>query len=215
MDPRPSEEAEQTMQILRPLAGLALMASLAACVPAAIVGSGAILTTSVLEERTTRAALDDTAIKTGILHRLGNRSGDLYRDVFVDVKEGRVLLAGTVPRPEDRVAATEAAWAVDGVVAVEDALEVSRDSGTRAYLEDVAISNEVRYALLVAPGVQSVNYSVTTIDRVVHLTGLALSDRELERAVEAARRVGGVKRVVSHVLRIDDPRRRVSRSAKG
>lgn len=203
------------MTPIRTGAALAAAALLTACAPAAVVvGGGGLLTKTVVEERSTLDALDDTAIKAGVLTRLGNRSGDLYRDVFVDVTEGRVVLTGSVPRPEDRIAAAEAAWETPGVESVEDSLEVAADSGTRAYLEDVAISNEVRYALFTAPGVQSLNYTVTTIDKVVHLTGLARSDAELSRAVEAARRVGGVQRVVSHVLRIDDPRR-VRRIAKG
>ena len=203
------------MTLIRTGAALAATAMLAACAPAAVmVGGGGLLTKTVVEERSTLDALDDAAIKTGVLTRLGTRSGDLYRDVFVDVTEGHVVLTGSVPRPEDRVAAAEAVWETPGVVSVEDSLEVAADSGTRAYLEDVAISNEVRYALFTASGVQSLNYTVTTIDKVVHLTGLARSDAELARAVEAARRVGGVQRVVSHVLRIDDPRR-VRRIAKG
>jgi len=202
------------MKPMQLFAALAAFPMLSACVPAALVGGSAALTGSVVQERTTLAALDDTAIKAGVLTRLGNRSGTLYRDVFVDVTEGEVVLTGTVPEPADRVAATEAAWATPGVTAVQDALEVAGDTGTRAYLNDVAISNEVRYALLTAPGVQSLNYTVTTVDRVVHLTGLARSERELARAVEAAREVGGVSKVVSHVLTIDDPRR-VSRIAKG
>ena len=187
---------------------------LAGCAPAAMVGGGAVLTSTVVQERSTMDALDDTAIKAGVLNRLGNHSGDLYRDVFVDVSEGRVVLTGSVPEPRQRIRAAEAAWATPGVVAVDDSLTVAGDSGTRAYLSDVAITGEVRYALLTAAGVQSLNYTVTTIDGAVHLTGLARSDAELARAVEAARRVAGVRKVVSHVLRIDDPRR-VSRIARG
>lgn len=202
------------MKTRQVFAGLAAAAALAGCAPAALVGSGAALTGTVVQERSTLDALDDATIKTGVLTRLGNRSGELYRDVFVDVSEGRVTLAGSVPSPEDRVAAAEAAWATPGVERVEDGLTVADDAGTRAYLTDVAITSEVRYALLRAQGVQSLNYTVTTIDGAVHLTGLARSKGELARAVETARRVPGVERVVSHVLSIDDPRRR-SRVAKG
>lgn len=195
-------------------AALAAAGLAAGCAPVAVVGTGAALTSTVVQERSTKAALDDTAIKAGVLNRLGNRSGDLYRDVFVDVSEGRVVLTGSVPRARDRIAAAEAAWATPGVAAVDDSLTVAEDSGTRAYLGDVAITGEVRYALLTARGVQSLNFTVTTVDRVVHLTGLARSEGEITRAVEAARRVAGVEKVVSHVLTIDDPRR-VSRIAKG
>ena len=152
--------------------------------------------------------------RPGIANRLGNHSGELYRDVFVDVTEGAVVLTGTVPRAEDRVAATEAAWATPGVVSVEDALEVAGDQGTNAYFGDVSISNRLRFLLLTDPDIRSINYNVTTVDRTVHLTGLARSAKELQRVIDHAREVEGVRRVVSHVLTIDDPRRvaRIARS---
>jgi len=190
------------------MTGLAAAIALTGCAPAALVGGGAALTASAVGERSMLASVDDAAIKAGVQQRLGNRSGELFRDVFVTVVEGSVVLTGSVPRAEDRVAATEAAWATPGVESVEDALEVAQDSGTRAYLADVAISNDVRYALMRADGVRSLNFSVTTVDKVVHLTGLARTKGEIARAVEQARRVGGVRKVVSHVLTIDDPRRK-------
>jgi osmotically-inducible protein OsmY len=189
------------------LAGLAACAALAGCAAAPFVGGGAILTHGVLQERSTLAGLDDTSIELGIEHRLGNRSGELYRDVTVDVTEGAVVLTGTVPRAEDRVAATEAAWATPGVVSVDDALEVRADSGAHAFLADVAISNRVRYELVAGLELGAVNYTVTTIDGTVHLTGLARSREELGRAIDLARQVEGVSRVVSHVRTIDDPER--------
>lgn len=189
--------------------------ALCACSPAGtMVGGGAVLTRAVLEERTTLAALDDTAIALGIENRLGNHSGELFRDVSVDVTEGAVVLTGSVPRAADRVAATKAAWATPGVAGVADELVVAEDSGTRAYLEDMRISNRVRYELLTDLEVSSINYNVTTIDRVVHLTGIAVSRDELSRVIDHARRTRGVERVVSHVLTIGDPRR-VKRLARG
>ncbi|GMG84191.1 hypothetical protein LNKW23_34050 [Paralimibaculum aggregatum] len=197
------------------LAGGAVLAVAAGCAPVVpVIGGSAVLGTAVFEERTTLAALNDTDIELGIANRLGNHSGELYRDVFVDVTEGAVVLTGSVPRPEDRVAATEAAWATPGVVSVEDALEVAGDGGTNAYFGDVSISNRLRFVLLTDPDIRSINYNVTTVDRTVHLTGLARSAKELQRVIDHAREVEGVRRVVSHVLTIDDPRR-VARIARG
>lgn len=196
------------------LAGFLALCALPGCVAVPVVGGGAALGHAVLEERTTLAQLNDTDIALGIAHRLGNHSGELYRDVTVDVVEGAVVLTGTVPRAEDKIAAAKAVWATPGVLALDDALEVAEDSGTRAYLRDLAISNRLRYELAADPAVASVNYTVTTVDRTVHLTGLARSSPELDRAIELARSVEGVRRVVSHVLTIDDPRRR-ARIARG
>ncbi|MBY8976685.1 BON domain-containing protein [Rhodobacteraceae bacterium NNCM2] len=184
------------------------LSTVGACtLPGAIVGTGAVVTRSVLQERSTLQALNDTEIEISILNRLGNHSGELFRDVSVDVIEGRVLLTGSVPEREDKVAATEATWAVPGVVEVTDDLTVEEDSGTQAYAEDVWISSQIRYHMLTDLKISSVNYNVTTVDKVVHLTGLARSPAELTQVVDYASSVKGVQRVVSHVLLIDDPRR--------
>lgn len=152
-------------------------------------------------------ALKDTEIEISLMNKLLNHSGELFRDVSVDVTEGRVLLTGSVPRREDKVEAARLAWETGGVTEVEDEMTVAEDSGTMAYLADVRISNTLRFALLTDRKVSSVNYNVETVDRVVHLTGLAKSDAELQRVIRRAQEVDGVQRVVSHVLTIDDPRR--------
>ncbi|MHA1530056.1 MAG: BON domain-containing protein [Alphaproteobacteria bacterium] len=186
------------------LCGLALTA----CTPVGMVaGTSAMVARSVVQERTTMDALTDTEVKLSIQNRLMNHSHELFFDVSVDVIEGRVLLTGSVPQREHKVDAGRIAWETDGVTAVEDELTVAEDSGTQAYLTDVRISNTLRFALLTDGKVSSVNYNVETIDRVVHLTGLAKSAGELDQVIRRAQAVKGVERVVSHVLTIDDPRR--------
>jgi osmotically-inducible protein OsmY len=186
------------------LCGLALTA----CTPVGmVVGTSAMVARSVVQERTTMDALTDTEVKLSIQNRLMNHSHELFFDVSVGVIEGRVLLTGSVPQREHKVDAGRIAWETAGVTAVEDELTVAEDSGTQAYLTDVRISNTLRFALLTDGTVSSVNYNVETINRVVHLTGLAKSSEELDRVIRRARQVAGVEHVVSHVLTIDDPRR--------
>lgn len=189
-------------------AALAFIACAAAgCAPVALVGTSAVVVHSVAQERSTMDALTDTEIGLSLANRLANHSGQLYRDVSVDVVEGRVVLTGSVPDREDKIAATRIAWETPGVLEVSDELTVAEDSGTRAYIADAAISNRIRYELLTDLDVRSVNYNVETVDGVVHLTGIARSERELGKVVGHARSVNGVNQVVSHVLTIDDPRR--------
>ena len=185
------------------LVGLAL----SACAPVAIVGGGAVAARTVSSERTTMDALKDKEIEVKISNDLGNHSGELYRDVAVDVTEGRVVLIGSVPRHEDKIAANQIAWSAEGVSSVQDELVVAKDSSAKTYFSDVKISNTLRLKLLTDTKIRSANYNVETLDGVVHLTGLARSRAELDRVIEHAQGVKNVKRVVSHVLTIDDPRR--------
>lgn len=181
--------------------------TLTGCGPAILAGTGTVLTRSVMEERTTMDALGDAEIKLSLMNALLNESAQLFRKVSTDVTEGRVVLTGTVPTREQKVTASRIAWETEGVTSVTDELKVAEGSGARAYLEDAWISNRLRVALLADSKVSSVNYNVETIDKVVHLTGLARSRGELAHVIDRAAETPGVVNVVSHVLTIDDPRR--------
>ena len=184
--------------------------ALSSCGAAIVVGAGTEVARTVLQERSTMDALKDTEIQLSLNNNLARHSGRLFGDVSTDVTEGRVVLTGSVPTREDKVTATKLAWETSGVLAVTDELVVAEDSGAVAYAEDAWISNQLRVTLLTDGNIRSVNYNVETVDKVIHVTGLARSTSELNRVLDHARSVRGVARVVSHVLTIDDPRRSIA-----
>lgn len=172
-----------------------------------VVGAAAVTGHSVLEQRTTKDALSDADIRIQLNEKLLNHSSRLFSNVSTEVVEGRVLLTGSVPRREDRIDAGRLAWEVAGVREVANEIEVGEDVTAKAFLEDVWISSQLRARLVADQGVNSVNYNIETVNKTVHLIGLAQSRAELESVVAIARKVPGVKRVVSHVLTVDDPQR--------
>jgi osmotically-inducible protein OsmY len=74
----------------------------------------------------------------------------------------------------------------------------------------VQISSDLRSKLLLDKHVLSVNYSVTTVDQVIYLLGIAQDAEERERVNDYARDVPYVKKVVNYVILKDDPRRKTS-----
>ena len=185
---------------------------LASCGASALIGTGATVTRTVLQERSTMDALKDTEIQLSLNNRFLNHSTGLFADVSTDVIEGRVVLTGSVPTREQKITATQLAWDTPGVATVSDELTIAEDAGAVAYVEDAWISNRVRLGLLTDSSISSVNFNVETVDKVVHLTGIARSKTELGLVIDHAARIPGVVRVVSHVLTIDDPRRQVTSS---
>lgn len=173
------------------------------------LGVGALATTgvSVVQERSTKQALTDAEIVVSINNRLLNDSYELFGDVTTEVVEGRVLLAGSVPSSDDKIRASKLVWDTPGVVELLNEMTVSEDAGTVSFAEDVWISTQLRGKLLGDLEVNAVNYNIETVDQTVHLIGVARSEDELQRVVEHARGINGVKRVVSHVLTKYDERR--------
>ena len=86
-------------------------------------------------------------------------------------------------------------------------IEVTDEGGIGAYARDTAIVTELRSKLLFGKDIQSVNYSIESVNGVVYILGVAQDQAELDKAIDIARNVRYVRRVVSHVLMKDDPRR--------
>jgi len=69
------------------------------------------------------------------------------------------------------------------------------EGGGGAYLDDAGITAEVKAMIFNQTGIGALNVTVTTENRVVHLTGTVKSRAEMAKVVEAARRVERVKGV--------------------
>jgi osmotically-inducible protein OsmY len=179
-------------------------AGLSGCIGMAI-GGAATVGVAAQEERGVGGALTDTRIRTDINTKWMNSSMDMLQKLDLSVQEGRVLIAGTLPTPEMRVEAVKLVWQVEGVREVINQVKIGEDSSGGAYARDVWISTQLRSSLLFDRYIQSVNYSVDTVDGVVYLMGVAQSQNELDRATNYARNLRYVKRVVSYVRIKDQP----------
>ena len=175
-----------------------------------ILGSAATTGIAIAEERSVGDAVDDLTIRAELNHLFFQEDVELYQDVSFSVFEGRVLLKGSVPTPEDRIEAVRIAWQATGVREVINELQVTDEGGILDYARDTWISAQLKGRLLVDGDVLSINYSIETVNGTVYLLGIAQDDAELVRVIEHARGIENVKRVVSHVVVKDDPRRPVS-----
>lgn len=173
---------------------------LASCSPVGMaVGAGATAGIVVAQERSVGDAIDDFSIKAEINHLLFQKSEKLFVAVSTDVVEGRVLLTGHVPAPEDRVEAVRLAWQARGVREVLNELQVTDKGGLTDYMRDVRISTELRARILFDRDIQAINYNVETVNGVIYLIGIAQDRAELERVMAHARTIPYVERIVSHV----------------
>lgn len=197
------------MTQLRPLTAAFIVVSaclLTGCVGVAI-GAGATTGVAAAEERGLEGAVDDVKIRTEINHLWFQRDVEMYRQVTLTVKEGRVLLTGTVPTPESRVEAVRLSWQAAGVREVLNEIQVHGGSGFNDYARDVAISQKMKTRLMFDKEIRNINYTVDVNDGIIYLMGVAQNEGELERVIAYARDISGVKGVVSHVRLKSAPRR--------
>ena len=175
-----------------------------------VVGTAATTGIAIAEERSVGDAVDDLTIRAELNHLFFQEDIELYQNVSFSVFEGRVLIKGSVPTPEDRVEALRLAWQAAGVREVINELQVTDEGGILDYARDTWISAQLKGRLLIDGDVLSINYSVETVNGTVYLLGIAQDEAELVRVIEHARGIEDVKQVVSHVVVKDDPRRPVT-----
>jgi osmotically-inducible protein OsmY len=191
-----------------PLIGiLAASALLSACDPVSIaVGAGATLGVASAQEGGVRGAITDDAIQLKIADLYVKKDFTMFRKLSVTVKEGRVLVTGSVPNPDMRVEAVRLAWQADGVRQVLNEISVDEGGGVTGAVVDGWITSNIKTKLMLDKYVESINYNIDTVNGNVYLMGVAQDQKELSRVMDYARNAGHVKNVVSYVrLRYEDP----------
>jgi osmotically-inducible protein OsmY len=177
--------------------------ALSGCVWLAAAGGVAVVQTA-RQERSFGDALDDRAIKTELDARLRQTDG-LRFGIATTVVEGRVLLAGRVSEPEVRLDATRIAWSVDGVVRVENDIEVAETSGWLDRPQDFIMRQALVAKILADSSIEGVNYTTDVVHGVVYLMGVGQDQAEVDRVIEHANSLNNVRRVENYVVLKNDP----------
>jgi len=195
---------------------LAFVVALAAALPLATGGCALVVVGGVAgaaaggyavgQERGVGGTVDDIKTKTDIQIAMMNAQPQLPTNIDVTVYQGRALLTGSVSSPAVKDEADRVARGVAGVRAVYDELEVSAGEGGWNAAKDAWISSKLRSQLLLEADVRSFNYTIQTVNGTVYLIGSARNQAELDRALNLARNIPDVRRVVSYVeLRAGGP----------
>ncbi|MEQ9529319.1 MAG: BON domain-containing protein [Parvibaculaceae bacterium] len=182
------------------IAGVAIVAALTlgGCVPL-VLGAGGAAAVGASQDRGLEQAVDDNEIAFEINRKLLAKNPDLYSGVSTQVRKGRVLLTGSVPKPEDRVTVTRLVWTIGGVREVINELKVGGKGGFSQSVSDTTISTKLRTRLTADGDVSGRNYSIETVEGTIYLMGTARDKAELDRVVAHARDISGVRNVVSYV----------------
>ncbi len=177
---------------------------LSGCAGAAL-GAGATIGVKAAQEGGLKAAVSDTIIATQINDYWINYDLETFAKLNLTVDQGRVLITGVVQKPEARVEAVRLAWRAKGVKEVINEIRVANSSGITGYARDTWITTRLRTTLTFDRYVQSINYSIDTVQGIVYLMGVARDQAELNRVIGIARTIPDVKQVVSYVKLAGEP----------
>ena len=166
------------------------------------------VTTSSVKEKGIKEAISDGMIDAGINKEFLNHNINMFINVEIEVVEGRVLLTGSVKKPEHRLDAVKLSWKVLGVREVINEIDVTNKGGIKQYLIDVKIKTQIRYKVISDKKVSSINYNFEVVNGILYIIGISKDKKELKKVIEHANEIKGVIKVVSHAIMKDDPRRK-------
>jgi osmotically-inducible protein OsmY len=153
----------------------------------------------VAQERPVKEAVSDTTIQATIGKKLFEFSVDIFQKVDISVVEGKVLLTGLVPEPQNRLDAARIAWQANGVKEVINEIEVKDRSSLSDAARDSWITTKLRSKITFDNEISGINYTIDTVNQRVYLMGIAQSQKELDRVVSYARDIDYVRGVVPYV----------------
>ena len=162
-----------------------------------IVGGATSTSMIIVQERSAKQAAIDILIKAKIEEAMFSNDYDkLFSKVRVIVYEGRVLLVGTVVEESIKEKAAQISWNTKKVKEVANYITIGKND-LIDYVKDTRISLELRAKMLTDKEVSEVNFSVTTENRILYLVGIAQNNKELNKVIEHASNIAGVKKIVN------------------
>ena len=143
--------------------------------------------------------VDDVLIKAILKNSYFDQSEKIFFNVDVEVSQGRVLLTGTVDNIDLRIEATRIAWGVKGVQTVINEIQISESDNILNFADDLVISTKVSAKLMLDEEVNSLNYNIETVNKVVYIIGISSSSDEKKKAIDLTKEVFGVEEVVEYI----------------
>jgi osmotically-inducible protein OsmY len=186
-----------SLNLLRVARMLALAAAAAGTLggcAAVAIGAAAGTALVVVDRRTAGVQLEDQNIELKSLTRVREVLGDRGH-VNVTSYNRMALITGEVPTEADRTAVEQAIARIENVRSTVNDLAVMGPSSLTARSNDAILTSKVKATYVDAKDLQATAVKVVTERGTVYLMG-RVTEREASRAVELARGISGVQKVV-------------------
>ena len=186
--------------LLPPLIIITVTILLSSCSPVGLaVGAGASLMTASQTEKGLKVSAKDLRIKTEINHNLFQKDHELFGAVKVSVDNGKVLITGSVPSPQDRIEISKLSWKVGNVREVINEVQVTNKASFTNRAKDLLINKSLQTQLLLDQSINFINFSVDTVNGVVYIFGIARDQTEINRIIKHARNINYVENIVNYM----------------
>ena len=174
-----------------------------------LVGGAASIGLASVQERSIKDAAIDLKLEIQIQEKLFRaNTNELFVNVDVILLEQRVILIGNVESQELRDLASKIAWETSPKIQnVLNEITVGKNPTLVSQAKDARISLSLSGLLIRDAEVSDINFTHSVSKQVIFLIGIAKDNKELNKVITHARTVKGVKKVVSHLMLINDEKR--------
>ena len=173
---------------------------LSSCSPVGLaVGAGASLMTASQTEKGLKGSAKDLRIKAEINHNLFQKDHELFGAVKVSVDNGKVLITGSVPNPQDRIEISKLSWKAGNVKEVINEVQVTNKASFTNRAKDLLINKSLQTQLLLDQSINFINFSVDTVNGIVYIFGIARDQKEINRIIKHARNINYVENIINYM----------------
>lgn len=166
------------------------------CALMAVGTAGAAATASATDRRTVGTQIDDKTTQSRVRSAINNIP--LVKDeaaVSVDVYNGQVLLTGQAPLQRMIVDIENSVSTVQNVTKVHNQIRLGSPIPATSTMNDVWLASKIKTIMLADEQIPLFKLDLIVEDSEVFIMGL-LTKQEAAAAVEAARNVDGVTKVI-------------------
>ena len=151
-------------------------------------------------DTTVGTEINDSVITTKVKSALLKDTGLESLDIKVETRKGEVQLSGFVHSQSQIDRAVMIAQKVEGVKQVDNKIDIeTKDASVGDKINDGVITTKVKASFFSDSIIESSDISVMTRDGEVQLSGFVENQAQVDRAIELAGKVAGVKRVLNEM----------------
>ena len=156
------------------------------------------------DPRTVGMQIDDTIMQKKLITRLTLTEKKYFLSIQIEILDGRIFLTGKVDEPEEKIKITKMAWETKGVRSVKNAIEIKGQSNFKSSAKDILITTQLRTALLFNKSIKSGNYTLETINKIIYIFGIAMTDEEKKEVIDEANKIYDVKKVIPTIYLVSE-----------
>ena len=180
---------------------LFLITCLSGCA-STLLGGAAVVGLASVQERSIKDAAIDMKLGLQLQKKLFTLSKEkLFGSVDVIIIEQRVMMIGNVESQKLRDLAAQAAWEISPKIKdVLNEITIGEKSTIISEAKDARISLSLSGLLIADSDISDINFNHSVSEQVIFLIGIAQDDEELNKVINHARTVKGVKKVINHII---------------